>query len=190
MCKLTTGTTTPIARENCQLTFGDATTGFPAKWFLRNECRNSILMTRRYPDLGKCFWLVESNFPHGTTNQEHYPDLGSDALSLWNFLHSFLRHHLAGKPVVESPICWLFSQVTSLIAKFSSPGCWTGLSLQAELIRVRAYWPTLNDPRRWLLYTPISNKVASVKNDALSMFHRPWCIIIINYVPTTSLKTN
>ena len=32
--------------------FGDATTGFPAKWRLRNEHRNSILMTRHYPDLG------------------------------------------------------------------------------------------------------------------------------------------
>ena len=35
-----------------QPTFGDATTGFPAKWLLRNERRNSILMTRHYPDLG------------------------------------------------------------------------------------------------------------------------------------------
>ena len=35
-----------------QPTFGDATTVFPAKWRLRNECRNSILMTRHYPDLG------------------------------------------------------------------------------------------------------------------------------------------
>ena len=33
-----------------QSTFGDATTGFPAKWRLRNE-PNSILMTRHYPDL-------------------------------------------------------------------------------------------------------------------------------------------
>ena len=35
-----------------QPTFSDATTGFPAKWRLRNERRNSILMTRHYPDLG------------------------------------------------------------------------------------------------------------------------------------------
>ena len=35
-----------------QPTFGDATTGFPAKWRLRNERRNSILMTCHYPDLG------------------------------------------------------------------------------------------------------------------------------------------
>ena len=34
------------------LTVSDSTTGFPAKWRLRNERRNSILMTRRYPDLG------------------------------------------------------------------------------------------------------------------------------------------
>ena len=41
-----------------QPTFGDATTGFPHKWHLRNERRNSILMTRHYPDLGSTSdWL-------------------------------------------------------------------------------------------------------------------------------------
>ena len=35
-----------------QPTFGDDVTGFPTKWHLRNEHRNSILMTRHYPDLG------------------------------------------------------------------------------------------------------------------------------------------
>ena len=33
-------------------TFGGATTDFPTKWRLRNEHRNSILITRHYPDLG------------------------------------------------------------------------------------------------------------------------------------------
>ena len=47
-------------------TFGDATTGFRAKWHLRNERRNSKLMT--------C----------------HYPDLGNDASPVWNF-----RAHLS-----------------------------------------------------------------------------------------------
>ena len=28
--------------------------------------------------------MVESNFPRGTTNQKHYPDLGSNASSVWN----------------------------------------------------------------------------------------------------------
>ena len=37
--------------------FGDATAGFPAKWRLRNERRNSILITR-HTDLGSaCDWL-------------------------------------------------------------------------------------------------------------------------------------
>ena len=43
--------TTNLAWENswhCH----DTTTGFPIKWHLRNECRNSILMTHPYPDLG------------------------------------------------------------------------------------------------------------------------------------------
>ena len=35
-----------------QPAFGDATTGFPAKWRLRNERRNSMVMTRHYQKLG------------------------------------------------------------------------------------------------------------------------------------------
>ena len=35
-----------------QPTFSDAATSFPTKWCLRNERRNSILMTRHCPDLG------------------------------------------------------------------------------------------------------------------------------------------
>ena len=41
-----------------QRTLADTTTGFPAKWRLRNEHRNSILMTRHYPDLDSASdWL-------------------------------------------------------------------------------------------------------------------------------------
>ena len=41
-----------------QLTFGDATTGSPVKWCLRNKGRNSILMTHHYSDLGSASdWL-------------------------------------------------------------------------------------------------------------------------------------
>ena len=41
-----------------QPTFCDTTTGFAAKWRLRNELRNSILMTCHYPDLsGASDWL-------------------------------------------------------------------------------------------------------------------------------------
>ena len=48
-----------------QLTFRDATNGFPEKWRPRNEYRNSVLMMR------------------------HYPDLGSDASSVWNISAHF-----------------------------------------------------------------------------------------------------
>ena len=38
--------------------FGDATTGFPAKWRLRNERKNSILMMHHNPDLDSASdWL-------------------------------------------------------------------------------------------------------------------------------------
>ena len=37
------------------------------------------------PKSGQCFWLVEANFTSGTTNQKHYPNLGSDASSVRNF---------------------------------------------------------------------------------------------------------
>ena len=51
------GTSFVIAWEN-KPTFGNATTGFPAKWCLRNEHRNSILMMRHYPDLSSASdWL-------------------------------------------------------------------------------------------------------------------------------------
>jgi len=50
-----------------QPTFREATTGFTAKWSLSNE-----------------------NYIHGwskfsLTNQKHFPDLGGDASSVWNF---------------------------------------------------------------------------------------------------------
>ena len=47
-----------IASLRKQLTFGDATTGFPSVWRLRKECRNFILMTCHYTDLGSApDWL-------------------------------------------------------------------------------------------------------------------------------------
>ena len=45
-----------------QQTFCDATTGFPMKRHLRNKCRNSILMTCHYPDLGSASDWVKQIF--------------------------------------------------------------------------------------------------------------------------------
>ena len=63
----------------------------------QNDCRNSILMTCCYP-----FWLVASPEKFFSTNQKHYPDLGSDRSTVWNLwsrLLRFLRSHFAGTPV-------------------------------------------------------------------------------------------
>ena len=78
-----------------------ATTGFPTKWRLRNERRNSILMTRHYPDLGSASdWLKQ-------ISHVVWP-IRSHIISV-EFLHSFLRRHFTGKPVVvsQSVSCFL-----------------------------------------------------------------------------------
>ena len=31
----------------------------------------------------QCFWWVEANFPRGTTNQNYYPDLGTEMSAVW-----------------------------------------------------------------------------------------------------------
>ena len=54
-------------------------------------------------------------FPRGTTNQKHYPDLGQWPVISTEFLRSFLRRHLAGKPVVASPNVGCQSQATILV---------------------------------------------------------------------------
>ena len=68
-----------------QPTFHDATRRLPAKWRLRNECWNSLLMMHHYQDLGiVCDWI--SKF---LTNQKHYSNLSSDASLVWNFCSRF-----------------------------------------------------------------------------------------------------
>ena len=52
---------------------------------------------------GQRFGLVKSNFPLVTTSQKHYPDLGSDASSVWNFCACFSDVIWREKPVVASP---------------------------------------------------------------------------------------
>ena len=84
-----------------QLTFGNATTGFPAKWHLRNECRNSILMTRHYLDLGSASDWLNQIF-----------QVARPIRSTMEFLRSFVGYHLAGKPVVVSPNVSCFSGYT------------------------------------------------------------------------------
>ena len=77
----------PVAQK--QPTFCDATVPLvsPRNDFLRNERRNSILMTRHYPYLGSA-----SDWSCGkcaSANQKRYPDLGRVTSSVWNFCTPF-----------------------------------------------------------------------------------------------------
>ena len=60
----------------------DATTGFPAKWRLRNEHRNSILMTCHFPDFPRVVLLIGSKF----SQSESPPGPGHE---VWNFCTCF-----------------------------------------------------------------------------------------------------
>ena len=63
------------------------------------------------PRSGKCFSLVESNFPRGTTNQKHYPNLDSEASLVWNFCARFSDVIWRGKQWSVAK-CWLFSKAS------------------------------------------------------------------------------
>lgn len=80
------------------------TTGFPRKWHLRNECRNSeinsiLMIDASLPRSGQCLWLVvqSGNFP--SARQKCYSDLHQYGISALvfqtppelSFLFSFLR---------------------------------------------------------------------------------------------------
>ena len=56
---------------------------------LKNNCRNSILMTCHSPGSGKCFRLVVLREKIASTNRKHYPDLGSNMSSVRNFCSRF-----------------------------------------------------------------------------------------------------
>ena len=77
-----------------QPTLRDVTTGFPGKWRLRDDRRNSLLMTRH-----KDFWLVLPRGKFACTNQKHH--------QIWvvtrhQYGISALRRLLAGKPALAS----------------------------------------------------------------------------------------
>ena len=95
-----------------QPTFGDATTGFPTKWRLRNEYRNSILMTRHYPDLGSASdWLNQISHavqPIRSTTQIWVVTRHQYGISAVVCQMSFGR-----ETSCSVAKCWLFSQAKS-----------------------------------------------------------------------------
>ena len=92
-----------------QSTLCDVTPGFSEnliKWRLRKERRNSILMTRHCRDLGS----VLIGWKFASTNQKHYPDLGSDLSLVWNFCARF-SDVIRGETCGGVAKCRMFSQV-------------------------------------------------------------------------------
>ena len=103
------------SRRN-QPTFRDATIVFAAKRRLGNKRRNSILMTRHYPDLGS-----ESDWLKICLNQSKAPPRSSHVISM-EFLQSLLRRHFAGKPVValRNVGCFLSSRGEGALFKLET----------------------------------------------------------------------
>ena len=89
-----------------QPTFGDATTGFPAKWRLTNECNWDSASD----------WLKQIY----STNQKHYPDLYSDTSSVW---HSVLIPQTSFRGETSGGVAeWrLFSQGRKYSAHITIP---------------------------------------------------------------------
>ena len=119
-----------------QPTFGEATTSFPAKWRLRNEHRNSILMTCHYQDLGStsdCFWLDEANFQPIRSTQD--PDLGSDTTSDVIF---------AGKLVLRLLIYSLTllhrKEIKKLVEAWRNVGCFLRLGIVDDAGIPKSEW--------------------------------------------------
>ena len=82
-----------------QSTFRDASTGLLSKGPLRNERRNSILMTCQYTDLGSASdWMCrEGSLPQPIRST--IPDLGSDTSSALNFCAE--SRHYTTPPLVS-----------------------------------------------------------------------------------------
>ena len=120
-----------------------------------------------------CIWVVLL-FGHAareicftSANYKHYPDLGSDTLSVWNFLRSFLRRHFAGKPVVASrnvgwfPVGYTLLWKPNKIQPFNQwITCWLLWRLnqdQALLVGYQSFACCYGNlikswPYRWVLY--------------------------------------
>ena len=64
-----------------QPTFRDATRWFPREMTSEKRAQKFHTDDASLPKSSASVW-AEANFPRGTTNQKHYPDLGSAASSV------------------------------------------------------------------------------------------------------------
>ena len=82
-----------------QPTSPDNTTGFPAKWRLRNDCKNSVLMTCHYPDLCSASdWSYhEENLLQPIRSTIHFNTFGRHANNLIPQLNTYSNMLLASR---------------------------------------------------------------------------------------------
>ena len=157
--------------------------GFPAKWPLRNKCRNSILMMWLLRS-GKSFWLVDASFLPGTTNQKHYAYLGGDTSSVWNFCTCSSDIILWGNQWQRHKMLAVFSGMSTLIIReileillwrslkcillwFPTPAIWEDLCCSKSLITDYVYsvptWLLLTWSLGWTGFLdPISPPISSM----------------------------
>ena len=92
-----------------QTTFSDAITGFSAKWRLRNKSKNSILMTRHYPDLGSASdWLKE--IPHAARSIRSTIHIWVVKLLQYGVYALISHTYLCGETSGDVAKCRLFSR--------------------------------------------------------------------------------
>ena len=97
----------PILRK--RTTFFAATNGFPREMTSEKQVQKFHTDYASLPRSGYYFWLVMPHVKFASTNQKHYPDLGSDALSVWNFLAHF-SDVISRETIGDVTKCRLFSQ--------------------------------------------------------------------------------
>ena len=129
-----------------QPTFCDVTTGFSAKWRLRNKRRNYVLMTHHYPDLGSASdWSCREKSlfqPIRSTTQ-----IWVVMCHQYGILQSLHRRHFAGKPVGASRnfACFLSLKAdedcTSLVMAFSARVIKEVYIFQGSAINAAAFHP-------------------------------------------------
>ena len=129
----------------------------PPNELLRNERRNSILMTRHYPNLGSASdWSCRV----GNLIQQIISTTQIWVVTRIEFLRSFFRRHLAGKPVVASP----------------NVGCFLGL-VKSMTYRLDYYEPELLPGKDSCLFS-VRNKTGPERAAETSLLFFSSCLAV------------
>ena len=109
------------------------------------------------PRSGLCFWLVKAHFLYDTTNQTHYPDLGSERvisilkfhdiylIQLGLFMYSYQNHTLPSKFHCKFTLqSQIHSYNTRNSCKFRLPFCRTRTKQFSVFYQGPKFYNTLN----------------------------------------------